>query len=150
MRFLLAAAFFAASTLFFPTPVQAQSPEQIVIGWYQRFLDRVPDDAGLRSWAGGLRRGDSPSDLLAQILASDEYYKRAGSTPEGFVAKLFADIAGRKADPKEFAELVNVTLREGRTQAARRLLDRFPQPAVVSPPFPRPRDLRDRGEKRER
>src|SRR5436309_1458454 len=65
----------------------------LVGSWYLKFLGRTPD-AGRAYWVRQLQAGNAPETVLAGILGSDEYYVRGGSTPEGFVQRLFADVAG--------------------------------------------------------
>jgi len=56
-----------------------RSPEGVttaVFNAYQFVLGRTPDQAGLQYFSNYLRRGGSFNGLLAQLLASDEYYNK--------------------------------------------------------------------------
>jgi hypothetical protein len=101
-RFLLAMALSLAAGLAASTPVRADSASRQVAAWYQRYLDRYPDRAGLEDWADKLRRGRDPIDVEAGILSSDEYWARAGSNPGGWVDRLFRDTTGRPPSVRDF------------------------------------------------
>ncbi len=49
------------------------SAEEFVTAQYQDFLARDPDAAGLAFWAGELRRGVPPSDIVEQLARSPEF-----------------------------------------------------------------------------
>jgi len=86
------------------TTVRAQDygdPVQIVRYWFQSYLGREAEESGALYFADQLRRGNSPESVLSGILGSDEYYRRGGSTPEGFVRLLFIDTLGRPPTPVE-------------------------------------------------
>src|SRR5262249_9034410 len=70
--------------------------------WYQRFLEREPDFPGASGWIQLLRRGQSPQSVLANILSSQEYFEKAGSTLRGFVQTLHRDLYGRPPTRWEF------------------------------------------------
>lgn len=66
---------------------------------YQTILRRAPDGAGRRFWAERVRADLTPQDLAVQLLASDEFYARAGGDPSGFVRQLYRTVLER--DPSE-------------------------------------------------
>jgi len=68
--------------------------QRTVARWYERFLDREPDPYSA-TWVQALRRGQESEQVLSGILGSDEYYRRAGSTPAGFVRQLYLDLTGQ-------------------------------------------------------
>jgi hypothetical protein len=74
---------------------------ELVSGWYQQYLHRLPDECGLRGWVGQLYKGASPLEVEAHILASDEYYHIHGCSPEGYVTGLYVDVLGRKPGYEE-------------------------------------------------
>src|SRR5262245_22521632 len=78
----------------------AGDSQALVSSWYQRFLGRPPDP-GSATWVQQLQDGSAPDAVLAGILASDEYYRRSGGSPEGFVRKLFRDLTSRRPGPRE-------------------------------------------------
>ena len=60
--------------------------------------------------------------MLFRSLASDEYYARAGRTPDAFVARLYQDILGRAPDPSGLAAFVPLAARGDRALVARAVL----------------------------
>jgi parallel beta-helix repeat protein len=71
----------------------------VVKAYYLRFLHRTPDDAGLAFFANYLQNGGRDEDLIASLVASPEYFNRAGGTNRAFVAQAYLDILRRVADP---------------------------------------------------
>lgn len=65
---------------------------------YRRYLARDPEPAGFDHWSSALR-GDrlTAEDLAVELLASEELYLQAGSTPEGFVRLLYRRSLRREA-----------------------------------------------------
>jgi hypothetical protein len=79
-----------------------QDPEALVAQWYARYFSRPPDPIGLAGWAQMIRQGLPPINTLSAMLSSQEYYARAGFTPEGFARTLFRDVTGREPTRREF------------------------------------------------
>ena len=50
-----------------------------------------------------VRSGQPPAQVAAHFYASDEYYRRAGSTPTAWVRDLYQEVLGRAADPAGLA-----------------------------------------------
>jgi hypothetical protein len=148
MRRILIAVLFGAVMAALPTAAQAQSAQAqaVVSGWYNRFLHRAFEPAGL-GFAAALDQGQSPDKILSGILGSDEYYLRSGSTPQGYVQNLFTDLNGRQPSPQEYGFWVNRLVQVGgaapdfeqRTDVAYEMLTRYPQnwqfaaPVTVAP-----------------
>jgi len=107
----------------------------LVDSWYLRYLGRHADPAGLHDHVRAIRHG-TPLDVVeAAILGSPEYYVRNGNTPEGFVAALYRDVLGRRADRHEFNHDVRHVLEGNRHTAIRHVLnERSPAVIVASPP----------------
>jgi hypothetical protein len=130
--------FAAAAVLFLaPATVNAQAygdPSSLVDYWYRTYLGR-PADSGLTFWVNHLQQGDPPDSVLAGILGSDEYYKRAGGTPDGFVGLLFRDIVKRQPSPSEMDFWVRRQYTEDRQSVADEILTQNPGVWVgASPP----------------
>jgi len=113
-------------------PIQAQpggasdAPEQLVGDWFRRFLGReVSQGAGY--WVDLLRQGQAPDAVLAQIVASPEYYLRAGNSPQGFVTRLHQDLTGRPPSGTETNFWVNRLYSSDRQSIAAEMLQRYPQ-----------------------
>lgn len=105
-------------------PVRADT---VVAQWYQRFLGRPVDAGGLINWTDQLTHGRPDDRVLAEILGSDEYYARAGSTPAGFVATLYRDLFNRPPSGEEIEFWRTVANNDGRPAAAQGLLQRYPE-----------------------
>ena len=44
-----------------------ERPEELVRSWYEKFLNREPDPDGLATWAGAIRNGQPPEQVLAGL-----------------------------------------------------------------------------------
>ncbi|HMC89686.1 MAG TPA: DUF4214 domain-containing protein, partial [Gemmataceae bacterium] len=75
----------------------------VINGYYQQFLGRSADTAGLQGWLHFLALGGRSKDVLTGILRSDEYFARNGSTNDTFVKALYHDLLGRTASAPEVA-----------------------------------------------
>lgn len=71
---------------------------------YVRFLGRQADSSGLNAWVNYLRDGNSNVDLAAQLIASQEYYQKAGGTNAGFLNAVYRDVLGRPIDFDEIED----------------------------------------------
>ena len=122
-------------------PARAEDPHALVRGWYRQFLDREPDPAGLTNWVKELAAGTDPAAVLATILASDEYYLRAGRSPQGFAREVLVDLTGREPDPQELRQWARQAGRpEERHALALDILKRHSQ-ALLPPADPAARDF---------
>lgn len=74
---------------------------------YRQALDRLPDPSGRDFWIGRLEAGALVNTLGSQIYGSEEFYRRAGSTPEGFITDLYWRILHRVPDPAGLSHWVN-------------------------------------------
>lgn len=76
-----------------------QDPAAIVRGLYRGFLGREPDPAGLQYWSARLAEGASPGELLAGLMASEEYRNAYGGADladlQRHVAEAAAGLLGR-------------------------------------------------------
>ena len=90
-----------------------------VIAAYKEILGRDPDPTGFASWTGWIMSGSlRVEDLRGQLIASDEYYGRAGGTDETYIGKLYQDILHRAAGPGEVAYWVANIKTAGRGAAS--------------------------------
>jgi hypothetical protein len=103
-----------------------QAAENLVQNWYAHFLGR-PRDQGSSFWIDQLRQGQPPDTVLAQMLASQEYYDKAGASPQGFVQKLYVDLTGQPPPPEAMSYGVNRLYQSSRQDVAHVLLMRYPQ-----------------------
>jgi hypothetical protein len=72
--------------------------------------------------------GADPATLEIQLLASDEYYSNTGSTPLGFINRLYDDVLRHDPTPIEVATAISIV--SGGTPAGREQLS---QDVVLSP-----------------
>jgi hypothetical protein len=106
-------------------PAGAYSPDQLVTSWYERFLGRQPD-LYAEGWVSSLVSGQNPAGVLASILASDEFYTRAGGTPQGYITALFQNLTGQLPGPAQLRFWTTRLFTSNRTDVAYELLQRFP------------------------
>ena len=143
----------AAILLFLvPSAARAQyygDPNSLVDSWYRTFLNRAPDPTGITYWVNQLNQNNSTDEVLASLLGSDEYYTLSGSTPGGFITRLYNNILHRPPTPNE----LNYWVSQMYTADRQRIADQFlnqnpgvwvgsgpaqPPPAVVNPPVINP------------
>ena len=102
MRKLLLAALLGLCLV---SPEQAQpyrdNAVAVVKSWYRQYLHREAEPSGLQGWVTQLRQGQDPTYLLSSLLASQEYFQNAGSTPAGWIKALYWDLAGRRPTFRE-------------------------------------------------
>lgn len=110
-------------------------PGQLVRSWYQRFLGREPDTQGFQTWMRSLREGQTPEAILAAMLASPEYFQRAGNTPTGFIQKLYRDLAGQEPTQREYQYWAQRIAYGDRQDIIYALLQRYPQTANTTPQY---------------
>lgn len=79
----------------------------LVQTWYERYLKRSPDAAGLQTHTALLQQGISPEEVQAGILASAEYLARYGNNQVEFVRGLYLDVLQRNPDPNEVGTWYN-------------------------------------------
>ena len=76
----------------------AEYRADLVKGWYQSFLGRAADAKGLATFVGMLDHGSSDEQVMAELLASREFYSHAGGTSTGFLTAVYQDLLGRNPD----------------------------------------------------
>jgi len=72
-----------------------------VAGLIGSYLGRDPRPDEVESWVRNLRNGTPVSELQIGLLASDEYFARAGRDNGRFVAGLYNQILNRQPSPQE-------------------------------------------------
>jgi hypothetical protein len=77
----------------------AEYDANLVTADYQEFLKRAPSAAEVDSWVRALQAGARSDQVLAAILASPEYYQRAGGTDAGWVDAVYHDLLDRSPEP---------------------------------------------------
>lgn len=76
-----------------------EARERTITEAYQQVLGRGPDAAGLAFWDARLEAGFTRTALFANLLNSGEVYRKAGSTPEGYVVKVYEVLLDRAVEP---------------------------------------------------
>jgi hypothetical protein len=71
----------------------------VIVNDYRTILGRDPEPAGLQAWVGLLQHGVTSQQMMAAILASDEFFQKQGGTNPNWLASLYQKILGREADP---------------------------------------------------
>jgi streptogramin lyase len=103
---------------------------RLVAGWYQSYLGRPADAAGLQYYVALLRNA-MEEQALAQLLASPEYYNHAPSVPgvgggaptdQTYVRALFQQLLGHPAGPDALTYWQAQVAAGGRAAAALRLM----------------------------
>lgn len=65
--------------------------------YFSRLLGRSASDAELTAWVG-LRRGMTAEQQVAAVVASPEYFQRAGGTNTAWLDQMYRDVLGRARD----------------------------------------------------
>ena len=130
------------------SPVSAQfgaDPVAMVDFWYRTYLGRSAlRDPASAGWIDQLRRGRSPTSVLAGILGSREYFNRVGGTMPAFIRAIYRQAVGRPATPGEVTFWLRRANIQSRRDIAYDILAQNPGagitvpavtlPAVVPPP----------------
>jgi hypothetical protein len=91
----------------------------VVQGFYNNFLHRAADSAGLNAWTNFLAQGGTQRQLEAQFLSSDEYFISRGSgTVNGYLQALYQDVLNRPIDSVGL-QLATTALSANNTVASR-------------------------------
>jgi len=120
------------------SPSFEMSGPALVRSWHRQYFHREPEPRTVAAWSYLFRLGNSREAVLAAMLSTDEYYFRAGQTPDGLIAALFDDSASDRVS----AETRKAWLARARTLDRRDLVARFLrahpeaiQPATVASPL---------------
>jgi hypothetical protein len=65
----------------FPGGMKNSFQGQIPVGFFQAYLGREADTAAIQNYFSELKSGQPETTIIAQILASDEYFARAATEP---------------------------------------------------------------------
>jgi hypothetical protein len=76
----------------------------LIESYFQRFLRRPASSSEINYWVGLLASGSTDEQVIAHLLASNEYYvNQAGGTNNGFIAGVYRDLLGRNPDSAEIS-----------------------------------------------
>jgi hypothetical protein len=84
-----------------PRPPRPPTYEALLTSWYQLYLDRAPDEPGMKDFLNQMQQGASPEAIQAAMMGSEEYFKLHGSRKRAWVAGLYADVLDRSPAPEE-------------------------------------------------
>lgn len=73
---------------------------------YRQYLGRGADSGGLSTWLGQMQGGSRIEDVQIQLIASGEFYSKAGGTDAGFVTRLYQTVLGRTPASSEVSHWV--------------------------------------------
>lgn len=126
------------------TPAQAQLfldrsgqrvADRLVVGWFQQYLGRLPTAAELNSFATQVQTSADARGVEAEILASNEFYRRVGGTPQGYINGVYLALLGRPATPGDQAVLTPKLILNGRLWLAQYALVTTKPAFTVSAPI---------------
>jgi hypothetical protein len=103
---------------------------KIINEWYQLYLGRKPSEKEHAQMMQKVRVGTGAIAIQANIIGSDEYYKKHGSSTQGFLNAVFGDVVGRKPTAAEVNMLQAQVNGFGRYRFAVDLLTKTQLPAV--------------------
>ncbi|WZP00035.1 DUF4214 domain-containing protein [Isosphaeraceae bacterium EP7] len=90
----------------------------VVASYYQTYLGRGSTQAERASLVALIGQpGRTRNDALAALMASDEYYRNAGNTPNAYVNKVFNDLLGHGPDANQLSTYTTkITISQTRSQ----------------------------------
>jgi hypothetical protein len=87
---------------------QDENFRNFIKGAYQKYLGRLPDQAGLDAWAAAMEtQGLSDERLEAGFIGSDEYIALHGGQGAGWVTGMYQDLLGHAPSDQEVNGWVN-------------------------------------------
>jgi hypothetical protein len=119
------------------TPLVAQrfDNRDFVTQLYREYYQRVPSSQELKIWLDGLQRGDSPLDVHAAFIGSDEYFEKCGLNANTWLNNVFVAVTNRSPSSEEF-RYWSQRLRQlgyNRRAVGREFLQSYGGQAVVTP-----------------
>jgi hypothetical protein len=94
-------------------PLRPAGFAQVIDSWYRLYLNRQAEPEGMRDQLDRLRRGDSPEEIQAGILGSDEYFRLHGSRRAAWIAALYSDVLDRSPTRREIGSWLETLERSG-------------------------------------
>jgi len=99
LRYLL---LFALLTWAVPVSGQRFDNRDFITQLYREYYQRVPSSQELKIWLDGLQRGDSPLDVHAAFIGSDEYFEKCGLNANTWLNNVFVAVTNRSPSSEEF------------------------------------------------
>ena len=92
--------------------------ERLARDWVRLYLRRNPTPREMLMITNQLRSGVSPNAAQANILSSNEYFRRSGGANGTFIRSMMFDVLGRGPTLLEQSRLMTTIQISGRYQAA--------------------------------
>jgi len=105
----------------------------LVRAWHRQYFHREPDARAVASWSYLFRLGRTEQEVLSSMLSTDEYYSRAGRTPEGLVRALFEDGAQNQLTSERRQALLSSARDLDRRNVAATFLRTYPEALRAGP-----------------
>jgi hypothetical protein len=90
---------------------------RVVDDVYRTFLQRTPDPSGQAYWAGKVQRGANPDEIRTQVIGSNEWWTKAGASPQSFGAALYQQVTRTPATSAQLSGIVSA-IAGGRTRTS--------------------------------
>jgi hypothetical protein len=94
-------------------PVGQNNQRALVESWYQLYLHRAADPAGMRDYLDRPSRGVGPLEVQAAFLGGDEYFRLYNGRPRVWIAALYRDVLDRSPSPAEIQNWMQSLSRSG-------------------------------------
>ena len=93
-----------AALMMIPSIVSAQrfDNRDFITQLYREYYQRVPTSQEMNVWLAGMQRGDSPLDVHASFIGSDEYFERCGLNSNTWLNNIFVAVTNRSPTSEEF------------------------------------------------
>jgi hypothetical protein len=109
-------------------------PDRVIDAWHQRYFGGPATESWIATWMTSLQNGATLNDVLANMLATDEFFALSGGTPAGYVTTAFTRLVGRAPTQAEFSYWLNQVTYGARTDFTYALIARYPPAGMASAP----------------
>jgi len=96
--------------------------ERLANQWVRHYLNRSATSRDLTVIMSQLRAGRTHEEVQANIIASDEYFRRSGNSMTNFVRRAIIDVTGRNPSAAEVGMTLSRAFAKGRYRFALELL----------------------------
>lgn len=118
-----------------PAHAQRFDNRDFITQLYREYYQRVPSSQEMAVWLNGLQRGDSPLDVHASFIGSDEYFERCGLNANTWLNNVFVAVTNRSPTSEEFRYWSQRLRQQGynRRTVGREFLQSYGGQVVVQP-----------------
>lgn len=92
--------------------------ERMARQWMRLYLNRQPTAREVLLISAQLRSGNTHEEVQANIISSQEYYRKGNYNMSNFIRHLYLDVLGRHATPAEVGMLIGRATAFGRYRFA--------------------------------